>query len=142
VEVWAASSCLFRTLGDIVLIPTAGPVSRNSATFTGTLLAGVNVHVYCLWGQDTQRWTATNDLGLLSAPAPLAAMVSELEPGTAYVYRFYGVNPLTNDWSAVARVTTPGDVPKWLGGTYDGYDRIAARTIAQPLPSGGILLVR
>ncbi len=123
-EGWAEESSVFLTPGMPVLDTGAGatPLSYTTATLNGNLVAGGSAAVTIYWGQDTNAWSNTNDFGTLSQGAFLTT-VTDLTPGTPYYYRCYGTNNEGEGWSETAAFTTRVQALKFMGGSYDGYDK-------------------
>jgi hypothetical protein len=104
----------------------ATPVSVTTAWLNGQLTAGEPAGVYVNWGQDTNAWSWTNGLGLLSNGV-FNLGVTGLTAGAGYYYRCYATNAEGTGYSAVAAFTTQVGGVQFAGGGYDGYDQSTDR---------------
>ena len=112
----------------------AGPVSYTTATLNGNLSAGsTDNYVYVYWGTNDGAtvktdWAGTNSLGtnslVWSGPGQFWTAVTGLVAETPYYYRCYGTNSEGAGWSSeTAAFTTRVQALKFMGGSYDGYDK-------------------
>ena len=140
-EGWASSSASFFTPSAPELNTGLGaiPVGATTATLRGNLTAGVSALLYVYWGQNTNAWSGTNNLGTRSQGA-FDTPVSGLSPGTPYYYRCYGTNGYGAGWAGVVAFTTRVGVASFIGGSYDGYDRRDEQT-RMVLGFSGIIFV-
>ena len=113
--VWAAAPELSTGIGAL-------PVGDVTATLNGNLTLGDSTTISVYWGQNTNAWSGTNNLGTCGM-GTFSTSVSGLSPGTLYYYRCYGTNAYGEGWSDTRAFTTLVQTVGFSGGSYDGYDR-------------------
>ena len=144
---WSAFSTAFTT-------PDGSPVITNApATAVGTTNAtanaelldrhGVTTAVQVYWGTTDGGTNAAawEDSGTLGAPTegPLSMVLTGLNPGTAYYYRFFATNTVGSAWGApTITFTTVGDGPIVSTGTASNITTSSATATGTLVDDGAL----
>lgn len=142
---WASSSETFKTYSapGVNNGEGADPVARMSAVLNGCLTKGVSALIYIYWGQDTNNWSHTNNVGQV-AEGKFSAVIGGLTPGTNYYYRCYATNIYGEAWAnSATNFMTVEEFVFFVGGDADGYDGRYTNTVAETgAPVGTMFMCR
>jgi hypothetical protein len=115
---WPAQT-FFLSAAPTVVNDGASNVSGATATLNGTITAGGNADVTIFWGQNSNSWANTVNLGNTIQGA-FSTGVSGLSADTIYYYVCYATNDLGEAYSDVKEWTYSN--ARFKGGNADGYD--------------------
>jgi hypothetical protein len=143
-DAWADASAGFATFSAPTVTTNTGATSigPRTATLNGIVTAGGSATVTFYWGQNSNNWSGSMNIGSCAQGTPFSTAVSGLLQGTLYYYQCYGTNAYGYGWSAVASFTTTLAPALFGGGSYDGYDRLAAQATMQTTGQGTVITIR
>ena len=141
---WAPSTAVFSTDATPAINTGSGaaPISFTTATLAGNLYAGISANISMYWGQDTNNWSHTNNLGTRSE-STFAIRITGLADGNTYHYRAYATNDSGEAWSDIVSFTTfslLNGTPLFSGGTADGFDQSLACMVTER-PRGSVFMI-